>query len=384
MKYYNYHCNKKKTLGNQIEKFDITAPRVFDGRFVDVINKGGYARGVDWLWFFLYILPTLVVGIFRPAHTEVKNALLVISKVCAFALQFEAILGDELVEIERCVKVWYRFLYKYYKDTAFVMSQHYLTHLVPAIKTLRPLRLISCSPMERWIGVNKSKTNSRLNPRANTENLISKLISEKFISLQGDVDGDHADTTIDDSPLPIVCELEDGNKIQLFEPKPSSLEEMEANLREIKGSEEVDIKMLLENFYKGKHDSLRQVVSNNDVFIGKEIIHCGNIYGGLKKNSKKQHPEDFVILSFPTFKHLRIRIDIIKDVYVDEDNVVKGPNPSTKNKKLLIVDASWLDSSTVYIERSNSVDNIQGSRSWYYIYPGMTRHIFDLRSYSEL
>ncbi|CAO3640427.1 unnamed protein product [Cunninghamella echinulata] len=296
-----------------------------------------------------------------------------ISKIFGLALQFEATLNDELVEIERCIKVWYRFLYKYYKDTAFVISQHYLTHLVPAIKALGPLRLISCRPMERWIGVIKSKTNSRLNLGANTENIISKLISEKFISLQGDIDGNHADTTIDDSPLPIVCELEDGNKIQLFEPKLSSLEEMEANLREIKGPEEVDIKMLLENFYKGKYDSLRQIVSNNDVFIGKEIIHCGNIYGGLKKNSNKQHPEDFVILSIPTFKHLRIRT-----------NNERGPNPSTKNKKLLIVDASWLDSSAACIERSKSVDNIQGSRNWYYIYPGMTRHRFDLGSYSEL
>ncbi|CAO3648312.1 unnamed protein product [Cunninghamella echinulata] len=61
----------------------------------------------------------------RPAHIEVKNALLFISKVCVLALQLEVILDDELVEI---------------KDTVFTINKHYLTHLMSAIKTLGPFK----------------------------------------------------------------------------------------------------------------------------------------------------------------------------------------------------------------------------------------------------
>ncbi|CAO3648308.1 unnamed protein product [Cunninghamella echinulata] len=73
---------------------------------------------------------------------------------------------------------------------------------------------------------------------------MSRLFSGKFIN------DDYAGTTMDDSPVLVICKLGDGNNIQLFEPKLSSLEEMEETSREIKESEEVDIEMFLENFYK--------------------------------------------------------------------------------------------------------------------------------------
>lgn len=77
-------------------------PVSFQGSFDNVFAKTDGTRGVDWLDFLLYVVPTIVVP--SLPNREVKNAVLDLIKGCALALQWK--LTTSLVdEIEGLVQV---------------------------------------------------------------------------------------------------------------------------------------------------------------------------------------------------------------------------------------------------------------------------------------
>lgn len=72
---------------------------VFQGSFhpVNPMNVKGLYRSVDWIHWFIYIVPTLVVSLFDNA--EIRTAILALTRACALSLQWEVSKAN-LEEIE--------------------------------------------------------------------------------------------------------------------------------------------------------------------------------------------------------------------------------------------------------------------------------------------
>ena len=84
-------------LGKLIEVSRATIPTTFDSNWENPIENSGGIRGVDWIDFLLYMIPT----VFVPALTNnsAKKPLLLLSKACALALKW-TITQDELLAIK--------------------------------------------------------------------------------------------------------------------------------------------------------------------------------------------------------------------------------------------------------------------------------------------
>lgn len=91
---YTFHIAPQNLdeLGKLVEKSRETIPSTFASKWENPITQSGGNRGVDWLDFFLYIVPTLFV----PALTnkDARRPLLCLSKACAAALKWEITESD--------------------------------------------------------------------------------------------------------------------------------------------------------------------------------------------------------------------------------------------------------------------------------------------------
>ena len=74
-------------VGKCIEMSRSKIPVSFQGSWDNLIAKTDGARAVDFLDFLLFVVPTLIVPLFRSA--PVRRALLNLVKGCAIALQWE-------------------------------------------------------------------------------------------------------------------------------------------------------------------------------------------------------------------------------------------------------------------------------------------------------
>lgn len=54
---------------------------------VDPSNVKGFYRSSDWIAWFIYVVPTLVVGLFD--DLSIRNAILGLTRACALSLQWE-------------------------------------------------------------------------------------------------------------------------------------------------------------------------------------------------------------------------------------------------------------------------------------------------------
>lgn len=86
---YTFHIPKQdlENIGKLIEKSRPNIPSTFNSKWDNPIVKSGGNRGVDWLDFFLYMVPTLFV----PALTnsQARRPLLILAKSCAAVLKWE-------------------------------------------------------------------------------------------------------------------------------------------------------------------------------------------------------------------------------------------------------------------------------------------------------
>jgi hypothetical protein len=87
-----------KIIGESIVKSRKYIPTSFQGSFDNVIEKTEGTRHIDWLDFFLYSVPTVVVPYLADVST--KKAVMSLVKGCSLALQWE-LTEDLLHEIQR-------------------------------------------------------------------------------------------------------------------------------------------------------------------------------------------------------------------------------------------------------------------------------------------
>lgn len=90
--------DKLLEIGSLIEASRSTVPSMFSSKWENLIKQSGGNRGVDWIDFLLYMVPTLFVPALT--HTATKKPLLLLSKACARALKWE-ITSTDLAAIEK-------------------------------------------------------------------------------------------------------------------------------------------------------------------------------------------------------------------------------------------------------------------------------------------
>lgn len=84
--------NKLVEIGELIEMSRSTVPSTFSSKWENPIEQSGGNRGVDWIDFLLYMVPT----VFVPALTNnnAKKPLLLLAKACAVALKWKITQDD--------------------------------------------------------------------------------------------------------------------------------------------------------------------------------------------------------------------------------------------------------------------------------------------------
>lgn len=174
-----------ESIANNILEEAKHIPPIFDGEFKDVFRNTSKARGVDYMVFLKYIVPTLVIeklqqqqaksrGVTDKEKEDLKEAIIAlesISKACSIATQY-SISEEELVELDWLINIWLDFYRKFLPEEQFNINQHYLSHVTQTIRVMGPLRQISCRSMERRIQRMKKKINSTSRPEKNAENIF--------------------------------------------------------------------------------------------------------------------------------------------------------------------------------------------------------------------
>ncbi|KAI8061308.1 hypothetical protein BDF21DRAFT_479363 [Thamnidium elegans] len=165
-----------KLCAEDIRNFTSSLPPIFEGVFVDVVGSPGITRGIDYLGFLKFIVPTLVATL-----NEGVPAIYNISKVCALATQTE-IEHNELEELERHVQEWLLFLKRHIPANKFDINEHYLSHIAHIIQDMGPFSGFSCRSLERRIGIMKSKIKSRVQSGRNAENIMIAYATVNYYS----------------------------------------------------------------------------------------------------------------------------------------------------------------------------------------------------------
>ncbi|OAD65336.1 hypothetical protein PHYBLDRAFT_176248 [Phycomyces blakesleeanus NRRL 1555(-)] len=183
---YPFHIPRADlvTIGNCITSSRKYIPTSFQGSFDNVFAKIDGTRAVDWLYFLLYLVPTLVVP-YLP-NRAVKTALLSLVKGCALALQW-TLTSELLDEMESYFKHWHSFLYQQVQNNTLSRSvfqpvQHYLVHIPYIIKQQGPLQCYSTCSMERVIGVFSKLIKSKSKGGRNASFLVKRFAIHNYTS----------------------------------------------------------------------------------------------------------------------------------------------------------------------------------------------------------
>ncbi|KAG2191063.1 hypothetical protein INT47_012048, partial [Mucor saturninus] len=164
-------------IGNFIELSRPTVPTTFSSKWENPIEQSGGNRGVDWIDFFLYMVPTTFV----PAllHNNVKKPLLFLCKACAVALKWR-ITREDLTMMKSAFNQWNTFLLneilqKRIQPGVLKPVQHYLIHVPMMIEKQGVLKAYSGRSMERTIGRYKKLIKSKVNAGANAGNVLERF-----------------------------------------------------------------------------------------------------------------------------------------------------------------------------------------------------------------
>lgn len=153
---------------------------------LDISQKSGYARGVDWILFLETVVPTVLIEMYEKQEHECKKghrgqekiqeitaALRALSKSCSISLRY-SISRMDLITIKNGINTWHDFIEKYLPDFMFTANQHSLSHIMQVIEQQGPLRYFSARPLERLIGLIKSTLRSKTNIGQNAINEMNK------------------------------------------------------------------------------------------------------------------------------------------------------------------------------------------------------------------
>ncbi|KAG2204467.1 hypothetical protein INT47_005258 [Mucor saturninus] len=131
--HFTFGISKDKLIkiGNFIKLSRPTVPTTFSSKWENPIEQSVGNRGVDWIDFLVYMVPTAFV----PAllHNNVKKPLLVLCKPCAVALKWR-ITREDLPMIKSAFNQWNTFFLnerrqKQIQPGVLKSVQHYLTHV---------------------------------------------------------------------------------------------------------------------------------------------------------------------------------------------------------------------------------------------------------------
>jgi hypothetical protein len=95
---FNIPKSKLSEIGILVERSRSTIPSTFASKWENPIIQSGGNRGVDWIDFFLYMVPTLFVPALT--HRAARKPLLCLSKACAAVLKWE-VKEDDLLRLEK-------------------------------------------------------------------------------------------------------------------------------------------------------------------------------------------------------------------------------------------------------------------------------------------
>lgn len=91
---FTFDIPKEKLIeiGKLVELSRATVPSTFNSKWENPIEQSGGNRGVDWIDFLLYMVPTVFVPALE--HDHARKPLLFLTKVCAVALKWRVTQDD--------------------------------------------------------------------------------------------------------------------------------------------------------------------------------------------------------------------------------------------------------------------------------------------------
>lgn len=94
---YTFDIPKGKLMeiGELVQQSRMTVPTTFSSKWENPIVQSGGNRGVDWIDFLLYMVPTLFVPAL--SNSNAKKPLLFLAKACAVSLKWTITEGDLLM-----------------------------------------------------------------------------------------------------------------------------------------------------------------------------------------------------------------------------------------------------------------------------------------------
>ena len=101
---------------------------------LDISQKSGYARGVDWILFLETVVPTVLIEMYEKQEHECKKgrreqeklqeitiALRALSRSCSISLRY-SISRMNLITIKNGINTWHDFTKKYLPDFVFTAN----------------------------------------------------------------------------------------------------------------------------------------------------------------------------------------------------------------------------------------------------------------------
>ncbi|KAJ1912845.1 hypothetical protein H4219_005447, partial [Mycoemilia scoparia] len=116
--------NQISIISKSMKKSRAQIPTTFYGIEKDIEIHSGYFRGVDWLDFLIYIVPSLVLE-FLSDDLD-KRAIAHLVKGCSLALKWE-ISKPEIEEMEKCFERWHNHLQQLVNSNEMLISVFRIT-----------------------------------------------------------------------------------------------------------------------------------------------------------------------------------------------------------------------------------------------------------------
>jgi hypothetical protein len=217
---FNLTSAQLEEAAKKMENSRCTISASFEGRWEGITRSIVLARGIDFLDWMLYAVPSIIVPMFgdRP-ETQKPIMKLVEGLTILVEWHIDSVMLDRmdkyvniLLHVDlyyqfilfsfffRCLREWHDFLKaeiegKHLCVSVFTSNQHTICHLKQTIKTLGPLRAYSTRSLERTIGRYKKYITAKNNMNVNVGKALERLaIRDYFIAETAqDVEGDVLD-----------------------------------------------------------------------------------------------------------------------------------------------------------------------------------------------
>ncbi|KAG2219254.1 hypothetical protein INT45_009862 [Circinella minor] len=171
------HKQSMPAIASPITASSVTLPlATFEGSFIDVYEKSGLMRSVDWIEFLQAVVPTLVFEQLVHEYTssaEQVNTIMSPIIESTLALQWN-IDQEDLANINTHLHTWHLHMKNNVSTNMYNVNFHYLRHIHDTCLKRGPLRSYSTRSAERAIGFFKRHIKQRVLPGSNAANIIKR------------------------------------------------------------------------------------------------------------------------------------------------------------------------------------------------------------------